>query len=61
MIEIIIWLIFFPLATNLDNYLTDKNNLQRGENVTDKSTKKVKSFIEIIVFVVVLSFLIKHK
>lgn len=61
MIEIIIWLIFFPLATTLDNYLKDKNNLQIGENVTDESTKKVKSFIEIIVFVVVLSFLIKHK
>jgi hypothetical protein len=59
MIEIIIWLIFFPLATTLNRYFNDKIKILRGENPTEKEIKDKVDFIEAIVFVIVLIILIK--
>lgn len=58
MIEIIIWLIFFPLATTINRYFTDKIKLLRGENITEKGIKEKIDFIEFAVFIIVLLILI---
>jgi hypothetical protein len=60
MIEIIIWLIFFPLATTINRYFSDKSKLLRGENITEKDVKEKIDFIELVVFIGVLIYLIKH-
>ena len=60
MIEIIIWLIFFPLATTLNRYLIDKSKLLRGEDVTEKDVRYIAVFIELIIWIAVLVFLIRR-
>lgn len=60
MIEIIIWLIFFPLATTLNRYFNDKSKILRGEKPTEKELKDKVDFIEAIVFVIVLIILIQR-
>lgn len=58
MIEIIIWLIFFPLATTLNRYFTDKSKILRGEKPTEKELTDKVDFVELVVFVLVLVILI---
>ena len=60
MIEIIIWLIFFPLATTINRYYNDKSKILRGEKQTEKELKDKVDFFEAIVFVIVLVILIKR-
>lgn len=60
MIEIIIWLIFFPLATTVNRYFLDKNKKDRNEEVTSKEVKDKLDFFELAVFVIVLIILIKR-
>jgi hypothetical protein len=60
MIEIIIWLIFFPLATTINRYFLDRNKKDRNEEVTSKEVKDKLDFLEFIVFIGVLIYLIKR-
>lgn len=60
MIEIIIWLIFFPLAITINRYFSDRNKKDRNEDVTSKGIKEKLDFFEFAVFVIVLIILIKR-
>jgi hypothetical protein len=60
MIEIIIWLIFFPLATTINRYFLDRNKKDRNEEITSKEAKNILDFFELAVFVTVLVILIKY-
>jgi len=60
MINIIIWLIFFPLATTINEYINNKNRILKGEELDSKEVKTKVAIIEFVVFLIVLFILINQ-
>jgi hypothetical protein len=58
-LTIIIWLILFPLATTLDNFISEKTRKIRKEEKRRDINLQNQALIEVIVFVSVLIYLIK--
>lgn len=58
MLELIIWIIFFPIATTLNAYFSDKNKIDRGEAVVDKEIREKTNTLELVVFLIMIIILI---
>lgn len=60
MLEIIIWMIFFPLSTTVTRYFSDKNRLELGYPVGSQNIRSAVVIFEAIVYIIVLLILIKQ-